>query len=176
MKSKPQSGRDVTRERAHGEPQRIQYNPDWHPGIIKRLALSGHSRAEMAAILGVGDATLAGWFAKYPALDEARVESQMLEANVAWRLYQVAMGEYNRETGEWEGGTLRRSALSRTAASGTAWRRRRCGRRRRRSVAGRGRTTRTGRVCRRPWFGCCGWWRRTAKLGTERPGAGEPAR
>lgn len=104
MKSKPQSGRDVTRERAHGEPQRIQYNPDWHPGIIKRLALSGHSRAEMAAILGVGDATLAGWFAKYPALDEARVESQMLEANVAWRLYQVAMGEYNRETGEWEGG------------------------------------------------------------------------
>ena len=102
MKPKPQSG--VTRARAHGEPERIQYDPEPHPGIIKRLMLYGHARADVAAILGVSDSTIAGWFAKHPALDDCRIEAQMRGPDLVAAAYRLALGPYDEASGEYAGG------------------------------------------------------------------------
>lgn len=102
MKQKPQSG--VTRIRAHGEPERIKYDPDRHPGIIKRLLAFGTQRPDVAAILGVTDSTLAGWFAKYPELDEARMQVGMRGPDLLDVAYRAALGPYDPETGTYAGG------------------------------------------------------------------------
>lgn len=104
MKQKPQSG--VTRIRAHGEPERIQYDPDRHPGIIKRLLAFGMQRPDVAAVLGVTDSTLAGWFAKYPELDEARMQVEMRGPDLLDVLYRAALGPYDPETRTYAGGDL----------------------------------------------------------------------
>ena len=103
MKPK-QNGRDVTRERAHGEPERIQYDPDRHPGIIKRLLLAGYGDTKTAAVLGITPETLRRWFAKYPALDECRVEARMREADLVDTAHRMALGEYDDKAGHYKGG------------------------------------------------------------------------
>ena len=104
MKQKPQSG--VTRIRAHGEPERIQYDPDRHPGIIKRLLAFGTQRPDVAAILGVTDSTLAGWFAKFRELDEARMQVAMCGPDLLDVAYRAALGPYDPETGTYAGGDM----------------------------------------------------------------------
>ena len=101
---KPQSG--VTRARAHGEPERIQYDPARHPGIIKRMLAFGMQRPDVAAILGVTDSTLAGWFAKYPELDEARMQVGMRGPDLLDVTYRAALGPYDPETGTYAGGDM----------------------------------------------------------------------
>ena len=59
---------------------------------------------EVAAALGVSEATLAGWFARYPQLDECAFEEKMVDANLFYAAYRAAVGEYNATTGEYEGG------------------------------------------------------------------------
>ena len=68
------------------------------------MLFMGATEKEVAATLGIAEMTLRRWFAHYPVLDEARVEASMQAANVSWRLYQVAMGEYDPATGEYSGG------------------------------------------------------------------------
>lgn len=90
--------------RAEGEPKRVVFDPRRHVGIIKRLLFLGASEEEISAILGVSPATLRRWYVHYEALAEVREEAVMAPANVAWRIYQKAMGTYNAATGEYEGG------------------------------------------------------------------------
>ena len=87
------NGRDVTHERAHGEPERIRYDPARHPGIIKRALSAGWSLQEIAPLVGVSEATLKGWLGRYPALDEARVESRMRGPDLVAAAYRLALGE-----------------------------------------------------------------------------------
>lgn len=95
---------DVRAVRAHGEPERIRFDPERHPGIIKRLVLYGHSRADVAAVLGIAEGTLATWFARYPELDGCRIEAQMRGPDLVAAAYRLALGEYDEEKGEYAGG------------------------------------------------------------------------
>lgn len=97
------------RVRAPGEPEHIQYDPDIHPGLIKRLFRAGVGEAMVAACLGVALETLRRWFAKYPALDECRVEMdpRMREAHLVDAAHRMALGEYDDKAHHYKGGDER---------------------------------------------------------------------
>ena len=90
--------------RAEGEVRAIQWNPSFHPGVIKRFLLLGHGRDDVAAALGISPSTLARWFAAHEELDECAFEEKIVNANLFSSAYRAAVGEYNAATGEYEGG------------------------------------------------------------------------
>ena len=89
-------------ERAEGE--RVSFDPRRHPGIVKRLVLLGHTRREVAAVLGIAESTLAAWFRRHPELDQARVEANMRGAHLADAAYRLALGEWDPVKQEYKGG------------------------------------------------------------------------
>lgn len=83
--------REIAKHRAPGET--IHYDPDLHPGIVKRCALAGYKPADIAALLGVSPATFRRWMEANPALAEMLEQGSMLrDAEVLESVYDQAVG------------------------------------------------------------------------------------
>ena len=91
--------------RLEGEPAKIHYNEKVHPIIIRRMVFYGYDHADIANALGITEATLDRWFARYEDLQMARVEAQMKGPSLVEVAYRMAMGEYDPETGQYAGGS-----------------------------------------------------------------------
>ena len=106
---------DIRAERAAGEPQHIRYDPKKHPGIARRMFLSGFSPDEVAAYLGVTTKALKAWRDEHAAMRDAWSASIEANGRIAEAIFNMAM-EFDEEKGQWMGknaGLLKLLALSR---------------------------------------------------------------
>lgn len=75
------------------------YNPDFHPKKASELCLAGKTDQEIAAALGVNEATLTNWKKQYPDFLASLKESKdAADAPVVKSLYQRALGYEYTET------------------------------------------------------------------------------
>lgn len=108
-----QQNREVARHRAPGEARVIAFNPDVHPGLIKRLLLVGHSLERVATAIGVRVETLKNWIAEREDLQELVIGGMDLaDAEVLESLYDQAVGWVDVD----EHGNRRRRGASTQAA------------------------------------------------------------
>ena len=106
---------DIRAERAVGEPQHIRYDPKKHPGIARRMFLSGFSPDEVAAYLGVTTKALKAWRDEHSAMRDAWSASIEANGRIAEAIFNMAM-EFDEEKGQYIGknaGLLKFLALSR---------------------------------------------------------------
>ena len=93
---------EIRAERAVGEPERIRYDERRHPGIARRMFLSGFSPDEVAAYLGVTTKALTAWRDEHPAMRDAWRASIEANGRLAEAAFNMAM-EYDEERGEYVG-------------------------------------------------------------------------
>ena len=90
--------------RAEGEGRVIHYDPDMHPGIVRRLAMMGATRERIAAVLGISPNTLRNWADRH---EELRLEllsgSDLADAEVVAAMYDAAVGYIDEKTGRRRG-------------------------------------------------------------------------
>ena len=106
------------KSRAAGEPNVIRYDPDLHPGIVRRLAILGLTREKIASILGISPNTLVNWAKRHEELClELEAGCDLADAEVVASLYDQAVG-YIDEEGRRRGCNV---------AAGIFWMKARCG-------------------------------------------------
>ena len=93
---------EIRAERAVGEPQHIRYDPKKHPGIARRMFLSGFSADEVAAYLGVTTKALKAWRDEHAAMRDAWSASIEANGRIAEAILNMAM-EYDEEKGQFVG-------------------------------------------------------------------------
>ena len=93
---------DLRAERAVGEPQHIRYDERRHPGIARRMFLSGFSPDEVAAYLGVTTKALKAWRDEHAAMRDAWSASIEANGRIAEALFNMAM-EYDEDKGQYVG-------------------------------------------------------------------------
>ena len=82
---------DIAKARAPGE--NVHYDPDVHPGLVKRLTLCGHEPGVIAGLLGVGLPTFERWCENHADLAEMVAIGAMLrDAEVMESIYDQAIG------------------------------------------------------------------------------------
>ena len=90
--------------RSEGEKDRIKFQPDVHPGIIKRLSLAGFTRDQCAAALGIAPKTLEGWVHRHEEVRDAiRWGTHLADAEVMQSIYDLATGWIDEKTGRRKG-------------------------------------------------------------------------
>ena len=82
----------VTKTRMEGERVRVLFNPEAHPGIVRRGYMLGLSDDRVAAMCGVSVAQLRFWLEKYPEMRQTKAASDYMAAKVVDGLFNAAAG------------------------------------------------------------------------------------
>ena len=92
----------IRKERALGEPSLIRFDPAKHPGIIRRMFLSGFPPPQVAAVLGVTPHTLHEWKSEHASVAQAFRASLEYRGRIAEAIYNAAM-VYDEENDKYIG-------------------------------------------------------------------------
>ena len=91
-------------ERVEGEPAEVEFNPAAHPGLVKRLAMGGLERDQIAAVIGIRTGTLRAWERQSAEVAQHLRAGQVIAgAEVVQSLFDQAVGWVDEKTGRRRG-------------------------------------------------------------------------